>query len=789
MSAEINTSEGGGPAIAEAVENASLETRRPTLPALGSLLLLAVLTVGFLGAWLCQSAVHLRVGQVPPGADSYGLWPHIGSATVASLAQRASIAKPYLLFAVLFAAAAFVVGRLSPAKPGLRIMHIEPEEPPSPREPRTVRRRLVATLIAWAALAAAAVSLVFTIASARADLFVADPATLGSLDQKLFHFYAFWGLRARPVWWIPLLTYLLTPTFLGIAVAAFADAWGEVWSHRRWERLPAPSRILEWAAIAIICWGSTTSYLRGCETAPYVIQQDEGIVSKFGYFLTRPESQGTAEANIFHDPVQPNFAFFTRGVAIAFCGNSFVGPRYVSALTSGIGLIVVYLFLRGIVGGFAAVFTTFLVATSHIVIQYSRIGINNIDSMYWMFAMGWLFYAAETSRADTARLLRYLAAGFAGGMSFGMYTGTQLGVAAIAGMAILRLAAQIDLGRRRVAGIGLLFVGIGVGVAPFKANPLMEYGRSLGVYLLTADMLKHEFGKPEMKGENINTVEKLVAWHMKRSMLGYHGISDTSHDYTTPFPYVGPLLAALSALGGLVLLLRFRTWAAFFAWGLFIAGNLLGGALRHSPYAPSSARLILLMPSIALAAAVAVDAFVLEGARLAAAIGLDTRPRRIASQALVGVGLVAAVWLGGSEVRTNIALYRRFLTSGYLTFNYWMGASTELQRFIEGHSPKPEYIFQYDREVTANQSYWHNDFLLPHTEGHRYWIDPGQEIPEAQIPTNGQILFIFHNDRIEEMAAIKEQFPGGKTYHTKALPFKDAKPRYTLYEVFVGRTR
>ncbi|MBI5154282.1 glycosyltransferase family 39 protein, partial [Candidatus Poribacteria bacterium] len=724
----------------------------------------ALMAGGAATAWVAQSAIHFRAGRGDPPLDAFGI-PGVGGILIEA-AAKANPAWVYGAGVFLFGAGALLGRAWQPAGHAFLSIAHEPEGAAPRLHGHSRVTRAFWWFLACVFVAFAGGCWLFAMASARAEVAPVVPFLLPRTDRLLRAFYGIFGLTERPDWWLPFLAWVgVVPSAAGLIWAA-GRALGYAWGGKR---PPAARRLWEWAAVGAMCILSLHVYLYRIEIRPWVVQQDEGIVGRTGYFLTKEDST----ADVFADPFQPNPAFITRGLAARVCGNRHEPLRYVSALTGAAGILALYLLVRSFADGVASVMAAALWACCHTMIQYSRLGLNNVDSMVWIVITLCLHLRAERTGPGTARIVAYLLTGAAGAGAFGMYPGTKLGFAVVLGIGLLRAIAQPRFLRRRGIEYATMIAMAVLLVAPFRAVPGYAFQRQNQVYMLSGEHLTYEFTLPDIRGRGIDTVEELVAHYFKSALGAYHVRRDNSHDYSTPFPLAGPMLGALGLLGGLLLLSRPKTWGALAVFGLFLGGCLLGGALRHSPAPPSSARLLMLAPALAAAAAVAIDAVI--------AAGIALRPRWPRTWAALGLLVLAG--LTGSEAATNRALYKRYLGDPGLYSNRWMRCSTELQRFLYEHHPKPDLIVQYDVDYFANQSFIHNDYYLPGSEGKRHWIDRGKSFHPGLLPPRDVVLFLFHWERGSELAAVEKQFPGGKHLEVRAPDAPGGTLLYLGYEL------
>jgi len=230
---------------------------------------------------------------------------------------------------------------------------------------------------------------------------------------------------------------------------------------------PLRRRYREYLWVALVAGAFTAGYFWKIEELPHSMHQSEGMVGLGAYRLAEP----SFKYNIFANDIQPYTSLATRAIGISLLGNRLEPLRYVTALTSGIGLIFAFLALRAMFGFLPSILATALMAGAHVILHYSRMGYNNIDSMYWIFVIILVFYAAETAGPGVGRNIKYYVVGVLCGASFGVSPAAVLGAAVTLPMAFRRALSQRDFFRSRGLGFCLLLLGFGMGIFPFVANP------------------------------------------------------------------------------------------------------------------------------------------------------------------------------------------------------------------------------------------------------------------------------------------------------------------------------
>lgn len=460
-----------------------------------------------------------------------------------------------------------------------------------------------------------------------------------------------------------------------------------------------------------------------------------------------------------------------------------------SAVMGGLTLLAAFFFYRALFPTVTSLVLLLLTATSHHVYHFSRVGTMHIDSLLGVFLLLGVIFRAELAPPGPRRAVLYILAGAIAGFSIGLYPASRIGLLMVGLLVVLRLFAQPDLFRQRVKDFLLMLTMFAVMAAPFVLAPTGNSDRASQVYLLQRDNIQSEFQRLDAVGEPAQSVDEVLARHFRNAVGVFHDRRDNSHNYSTPFPASSPLVAALSLLGLAVYILKFRSTLAIFSVVVFVVACFWGGALRFGPLPPSSSRMITLVPILMVTAGIPV--LILEQTfretmrRFGRRFHGDSRAR-VPFLAVAGVLLL---WMVLHEIRLNRAFHIRTANDIQLPGNGWMLGSTQLQRFVESHRPSPDVIYHLGVSKTANQSYIHNDYFLPHTFGRRYWVPLGKEMTPDDFFHPGRTWFVIEDIRMGELAAIQEMFPGGRILEPPPVPIEGVGSFYLIYEVYIHDRR
>jgi glycosyltransferase involved in cell wall biosynthesis/4-amino-4-deoxy-L-arabinose transferase-like glycosyltransferase len=261
--------------------------------------------------------------------------------------------------------------------------------------------------------------------------------------------------------------------------------------------------------------------------------------------------------------------------------------RLPSAIVGTAAVIPFYFLARRWVGIRAAILAAALFATSHAAMHFSRIGLWNIQILFYELTAFALLVGA-VRRRDAAPAA---AAGVVTGIALYAYTGGRL--IPIVAFAFLALELLRDRSRA-VRAAAYYAAGIAVTTLPLWLNyyqdpAVFQTDRTASVWVLS------EYTREHVEA-TLGTADPLgVLWEQtRRTFLGFASLGDTSSQYGTLQPLLSPLTAAL-ALGGLGLAVwRWRQPRFQFLLLWVGLGLVLGSILVIDP--PSHTRLVVLFP-------------------------------------------------------------------------------------------------------------------------------------------------------------------------------------------------
>ncbi len=254
----------------------------------------------------------------------------------------------------------------------------------------------------------------------------------------------------------------------------------------------------------------------------------------------------------------------------------------------------------GISNFFAALLAAALLAVSHTAIHFSRIGLWNIQVLFYeVTAFALLVLGLRRNSA-----LTITGAGMISGLALYSYTAGRLVPVVAVTFLLLRLTRSQwrRAARALVCYAGAMLVTAGPLALNYVKQPeALELDRTASVWVLAKQNRFHvetTLGTSHSIG--------ILAEQAKRTLAGFVTRGDTSTQYGTEQPLLSPLAAALCLIGLAVAFRRWRQPRFLFVlvWSSF--GLVLGSVFIIDP--PSYTRLIALVPIPCILAAVGLEA-------------------------------------------------------------------------------------------------------------------------------------------------------------------------------------
>lgn len=408
----------------------------------------------------------------------------------------------------------------------------------------------------------------------------------------------------------------------GMALVTLA-AYGHDFYERRRLATAAPSQAtdksahfdwLDWLLIALITAMALGLRLYKLTDFLPTMHGDEGEMGMLALLALHGPASGVSPmplplfSTAFLD--HPTLFHYLQAGALWLFGESLYGLRALSVIFGALCVPVAYAIGRLGWGRIAGVTAGWLLAVSHFHLQYSRIALNNVETIWFLALFIFLFLLAAAKTAPRPRktqganvehigqpqyapLTPYLWIGLCMGLSQYFYYGSRL-LPVLAGLLLLVLWLK-----RRVtmAQVIILTVATFVAYAPLaghysKSLPAF-LNRTKGVSVISPEGMAHTLGPQAVWPDDI---PQLVWEQVRRNIAFFAYDGDRSAFYMTDLGAFDPITIALFWLGLGVLLARigrFEELTVFLWWGV---GLFLAGVVTND--APNGPRLVVITTSV-----------------------------------------------------------------------------------------------------------------------------------------------------------------------------------------------
>lgn len=570
---------------------------------------------------------------------------------------------------------------------------------------------------------------------------------------------------------------------LGLACVGLAVLWPVSWVpnlFRTWkESLRAVRRDtwLEAATVAALTLVALVLRVTALDSVPYTLGGDEawhGLLARqvLAGQVRNPFTMGYMS--------MPTAFYWPLSWSLWLVGDTVTGLRFPAALVGTITVPIFYLFARDLWGRRTALLSSIFVAAYDYHIHFSRLGANNVwDPLFvvltlWALDRGLRGNAGPAEHGDGSQVgeqpqelssLRYrhfLLAGLVMGLSTLFYTGARL-LPLLVGIYVAFVWLQR---RRQVAQLGLHVVLLVLAYVTV-AGPMLSYAQSHPdewnarlnqVGIIQSGWLERE---PELTGES---TAHILAEQFLKSAGAFHYFPDRTAWYGAERPLLGFLAGAFAILGMAWAVAHWRDRRYFLVLIWFWSVIITGGMLTESP--PSSQRLVIAIPAVALLVA----------------FGLDRSVRLVCR--LLDIG----------RTRENVVLGVLATILAMSSIYFYFVEFTPTRRYGSANGETATMMGHYLRELEgdtqaylfgAPSMYWKfgtMPFMAPQVQG-RDVVEPLDGPPDfvdeiASTAGRGTV-FLFLPERSGELIWVQQAIPGGHV-----LEFYDGQGRlrFSAYE-------
>lgn len=430
----------------------------------------------------------------------------------------------------------------------------------------------------------------------------------------------------------------------------------------------------------------------------------------------------------------PSPSFHLHAMSMYLLGDSLVGLRMASVVMGVAAVGATYALGNLLFGRSVALLSATVLATAQVAIHFSRIGLNNIQSLP-LFLLALYFWIRGLREG---RHLHFALGGVTTALCLYSYYAGRLVfvyVALLLGSYLLARRRQL---LARAPGLAVAAAGFHIAAAPLVAHYLRHpetfWDRQVGVWLWSN--VQHTFGSlqvdslPAAARESAIAALKAFNWGWDHSPQ-YHFTGPALDVITAPLFVLGLALVARRAVRDpRFLLLALLFWVPF----------VLAGWLTVD--SPSLTRFVFFWPAIAMTIAVAVHAAAVAAGEFAGAQG------RVP---VLGIGLVLA-----ASLVANIEGYFMVFPVRDLPPTW----ETEIGRAIARERPTGPVYF-----VSGGAG------PRPEHDVIRYFAK-GIPVPAVESVTRiprggGASLVVLMPDRTSEISLLETQFPGGAAFRQR----------------------
>ena len=549
----------------------------------------------------------------------------------------------------------------------------------------------------------------------------------------------YWPLLV--MWLAGIVAILAANTPMARLNSRFAEAWNQT-----------AKRIAPSLGLVALALSALAIRAFGLEHIPRNFGGDEGTWAMEGMAMLQDGLANPFATRWFSFP---SLSFLAWGASMVVFGESVAGVRALSALLGTAAVLSTFALASELWGRRVAWFAAAALAFGHYHLHYSRIAVNNIgDALVSTLAL-WLLV-----RGIRLRRTEYLAwAGAVIGLGWYGYFGSRLIGIIIAAYLAWRSVAERGFLKRHGRGMVTMACAAVTVAAPlllhYAAHPVGLVERTRQVSIFGSGWLARE---QEITGQSAISLLLKQLW---RSASAFNYTLDPTFWYRPGIPLLDFISGPLFILGLASTTGRIRRSESALLLGWFSLAVLTGWVVTENP--PSSQRLVIVTPALAILVALGLDWIIERGTRVSG--GFERGWRWVASGLLVA----AAV----ANIRFYFAVYTPSRTYGNPTAE----VTTVLGRYLAVQSDDAAVFFHGAPDI-----YWDFGtlrFLARDVAGQN--VPPVGEGPKLEPDVTRGMRFVFVPSRLDELDDIRMRYPGG--VESQVTSEVDGRLLYALYEV------
>jgi len=511
------------------------------------------------------------------------------------------------------------------------------------------------------------------------------------------------------------------------------------------------AEVLSVAAIAVLTLAAFFIRADNLGGLPMNVHGDEGDMGLIARAIMLGESRNPFVTSWLDFP---NLWFFMQSASLRFFGDSVSGLRMVSAIVGAAGIPAVYFMGRATFGRFVGLVAGALLAAYHFHIHFSRLGVNNIaDPLLMSLTFGGFFWG-YTRRS----WFGFAMAGISLGLMQHFYVSGRLAPILLAILLLHQLITSRHALWRSKWGLVVMLVGAVIAFGPL----LLHYVRIPGALTNRINTVSI-FGSGYIAQRQAAGIplESVLVEQFRLGLGAYIFEPDHGSWYVSGMPLLDQASSVLAVFGLAMATFRWRNPNAML-WLAWLMGTAAAGGMLTTN-APEVQRYIAVAPALCVLIALAIQT-------IAAAAQTASRRIALATNVVVAGALTVALMV------SSLASY--FLGYGPNSFRMGSGSAEEttaLGYYLRGlRDPVSAYILGSTRNDAIR-------FVAPNASLRdlNQTAGPTLQIPAA--PGDTRIVFVLLPQRVGELAALQQRFPGGKIERVRAL--SDNRLLFTAYEV------
>jgi 4-amino-4-deoxy-L-arabinose transferase-like glycosyltransferase len=532
---------------------------------------------------------------------------------------------------------------------------------------------------------------------------------------------------------------------------------------RRWRAWLA-AHALELLALGSVLFIAFLVRLIALETIPINLGGDEGTQGVWALDALTGKLRNMFTTGWYN---MPTLQFFIVAAFLRFFPvGSVAALRLPFALAGLLSVLWTYLLVRDLWGSRRlALLSAFILATFSYHIHFSRLGSSQIIDAFFVTLVLWLYVRAERS----GHFLTYALCGVALGFSLYFYYGARIIGIILAVFILYRAVGGLAAWQnRRRAGA-------------WDWQPLVRSALGLTVLLVAgllvlAPLIGHYIRAPETFTSRIQAVSILspgyldreaaywkttkvhiIGEQLRKSLTGFHFTPDPTFWYRPGRPLLDAVSAVLMVFGVAYGIMAWRRWeyGLVVTW-LFLA-VMFGWVLTENP--PSSMRMLVATPAVAILVAVGLEQLVQLGRKMAGRVAWIALP--------LVAGIIAIL---------NLNFYFREYTPtteyGYISSQ----VATPLARYLQQRGGTYQVYLLSNGEVLSDNG------VLRYMLYGAPVVDVLEPLsgPPTFVDASREAVFVFLPSRRGELQWVRQAYPQGRVREFAGL---DGRPLFTLYDV------